>query len=167
MRVKFFQILAVLSGSLVAGLAIAAPTPAEEMTETNAQIALLEAKSKRDDLIIKRNKQAADIARSATGAVGEYQVVWVEGLGKERYAQLIAESGSKLEVKVGDRLGAGLRVVEISTREVVVEDGAKRRKNLAFAPASRYDAGLSGYGSPMYPGSPTYQGSPMPAALPR
>lgn len=141
---------------VIAGSAGAA-TSGEELTVLNTEIAVLDAKVKRDELKLKDAKLAADLDKARGGSpAGDYKVSWVEGLGKKMFAQLTTDSGGLIEVRVGDRLQGGLKVVSIAPNEVVVENSNKVRRILTVAaPPSPYAPQMMGYG-----------GQPMPMAAP-
>ena len=120
---------------LLSGSSVIAATTGEALTEINTDIEVLEIQVKRDDLRLKQLKQKADMEKLAGGVSSDYQVVWVEGLGKKQFAQLVTENGNRYEVRNGDKLPGGLKVVSIAPNEVLVEDGAKRKRMLSFAPA--------------------------------
>ena len=126
-------IFAVSSGMFTAA-SVAGPS-GEDLTSLNTEIAVLDAKVKRDELKLKDAKLAADLEKARGSApAGDYKVAWVEGLGKKMYAQLTTENGGQIEVRVGDRLQGGLKVVSIAPNEVVVESGNKVRRVLSVAP---------------------------------
>ena len=138
-----------------------AASPAEQITDINTDIAVLDAQVKRDDLRLRNMKQRADIEKINGGASSDLQVVWVEGIGKQKYAQLITEAGNRYEVRAGDKLPQGLRVVSVAPNEVVVEDSAKRRRMLTMAPASASNS--NAIGSPM---SSSGGAAPVPTMMP-
>ena len=141
-----------------------AGSPGEKMTEINADIAVLEAQVKRDDLKLRQQKQKADMEKFTGGAsTSELQVVWIEGVGTQKYAQLISENGNRMEVRQGDKLPNGAKVVQIAPNEVVIEDASKRKRMLSFAPASASaTAGVSAVTPGMPSAMPVMQPPPMP-----
>lgn len=157
MRAK--QIILAMSMALSVSTAFAT-SQGELMTDLNSDIDVLEAQVKRDELRLKRQKIKAEMEKTSGGhEATDFQVVWVEGVGNKQYAQLISETGNRYEVRVGDKLPNGLKIVQIAPHEVVVEDTAKRRKMLSTAPAtaSVYQGSspvMPGMGMPMIPPAP-------------
>lgn len=141
-----------------------AGSPGEQMTEINADIAVLEAKVKRDDLKLRLQKQKAEMDKISGGSsTSELQVVWIEGVGAQKYAQLITENGNRMEVRQGDKLPNGAKVVQIAPNEVVIEDSSKRKRMLSFAPASA--SASSGF-STVTPGMPSAMPVMPPPVMP-
>ena len=132
--------------------AVMASSQGELLTDINSDIDVLKAQVERDELRLKRQKirseidgQSKDVGEKNAPQT-EFFVVWVEGVGSKQYAQLINDTGNRYEVRVGDKLPNGSRIIKIAPNEVVVEDSAKRQKMLSTAPSSMTQSPMYGAG---------------------
>ena len=163
----FAKTLSVIAAMLCFSSAVVASSQGELLTDINSDIDLLKAQVERDELRLKRKKINAEMDGSLKESSDknslptEYFVVWVEGIGTKQYAQLISEGGNRYEVRVGDKLPNGARIVKIAPNEVVVEDSAKRHRMLSSAPASITQTPLYGAGV-----MPSQQFMPPPMTIP-
>jgi type IV pilus biogenesis protein PilP len=71
----------------------------------------------------------------------------VEGIGANKFATLELENGNLIDVRAGDRLANGMKVISVEQNAVMVETSGKRRVRLTSA------ANTPPPFNPSYPGS--------------
>lgn len=116
-----------------------ADSTADNLTRIEAETLVLKAREKqlavkaliavKQAEIASKQAEAARVARPAMA--GDPTIRSVEGIGPTLYATLQLENGSTLDVKSGDVLPNGMRIVTIQANEVTVETGKKRLIRLA------------------------------------
>jgi type IV pilus biogenesis protein PilP len=141
-RLLLLPLAALLSGPALAD------TTAEALTKIEAETLVLKAQERQ--LTVKAQilqLQAEITAREASadqnarpGAPGDPTVQSIEGIGNILHATLLFENGSTIDVKGGDMLPNGMRVVSIQNNEVMVANDRKRRIRLAQTSASTVSA---------------------------
>jgi type IV pilus biogenesis protein PilP len=157
---KFMQnklALPFLAGSLFFSAAALAESTFEELAKLEAGTLVLKAQQKQLEvqaqIVAKRgeiaSKQAENDRLIRNPSAGDPQVRSIEGIGKTVYATLELGNGSMVDVKAGDRLPNGMKVVSVRPNEVVVESGKNRLIRLA--------SGLSA----ATPSNPAYQGGAL------
>lgn len=125
-----------------------AESTAEALTKIEAETLVLKAQERQ--LTVKAQilqLQAEITAREASadqnarpGAPGDPTVQSIEGVGNILHATLLFENGSTIDVKGGDMLPNGMRVVSIQNNEVMVANDRKRRIRLAQTSAGTVSA---------------------------
>ncbi|WP_158229195.1 type IV pilus biogenesis protein PilP [Collimonas sp. PA-H2] len=112
----------------------------EKQIQVKAQIADREAEI--------ASKQLASGRASRSATLTDPTVKGVEGIGRNLVASLLLENGSSIDVKAGETLANGMRIVSIRSNEVIAETQGRRRVRLAPA-APQAPAGATAY--PAYP----------------
>jgi type IV pilus biogenesis protein PilP len=115
------------------------------LTRIEAETMVLKARERQLDIqakiIARQNEIAARQAETDRVAqapvVGNPVIRSIEGIGRTMYATLQTDSGSIIDVKVGDFLPNGAKVTSISTNEVIVETPEKKRIRLAAVSHTR------------------------------
>ncbi|MFS2008011.1 type IV pilus biogenesis protein PilP [Duganella sp. CT11-25] len=142
-----FLVAAVAAAGRPPAAPVPAATPARAPAAVNASDALTRIES--ETLVLKARErqlavQAAILQRqneiagkqdegarlSSAPVSGNPVVQSLEGIGKNQYATLLFESGSLVEVRAGDVLADGMRVVAIQSNGVIVETAKKKRMRL-------------------------------------
>jgi type IV pilus biogenesis protein PilP len=146
--------LVVFSFLLLPG-AVPAETTANDLTQIEAETTVLKARAKKIEIQAQIASKQAEIDRLAGAAtVGEPTVRAIEGIGKTLYSTLQLENGSTIEVRAGDILPNGLKILSITHNAVIVQGKGRKRFRLASgAPVLRpaHSAPLQ----PMRAGVPT------------
>ncbi|MGH8808336.1 MAG: type IV pilus biogenesis protein PilP [Noviherbaspirillum sp.] len=117
---------------------------AEKLTRIEAETLLLKAREKQLEvqagIIAKQNeimlKQGVNSQLTSSVSAGFPAVRAIEGIGKRFYATLQYGNGHVIDVKAGDALPDGMRVVSIRPGEVIVASGNKRQTRLTSTPAA-------------------------------
>jgi type IV pilus biogenesis protein PilP len=137
-----------LTGAARAADAVTPPKPEADVTRLSDTLGRIEAetmvlKARERQLgvqvaiIAKQNEIAArqeDTERAAKAQVGSNPVVHsIEGIGANQYATLELDNGSMADVRVGDTLSNGMRVVAVQGGGVTVQTAAKQRIRLKAA----------------------------------
>ena len=154
-RKSLAKICLPLFALILPGLALA-DSASERLSKIEAETLVLRAREKQLDVqakIIARQSEIAtkqmETERIALPAgSGNPSFLAVEGIGKKMYASLQIDNGNVIEVKVGDALPNGMRVMSIKTNEVIIENLKKQRVRLApvaQAPAA-FDASFPSAG---------------------
>ncbi|HEY0846345.1 MAG TPA: type IV pilus biogenesis protein PilP [Noviherbaspirillum sp.] len=131
---------------LAAGRAFADPT-IDALTRIEAETAVLKAQVKKLEAQAQIAAKQAEISRMAgVPTVSDPRVRAIEGIGNSLHALVQIESGSTLEVKTGDMLPDGSRVVSIRPNEVIIQKSNKKKVRLltGVSPASPRELGGSG-----------------------
>lgn len=153
MRNKLKTVLRIVStGYWLLAIQAHAETTAETLTRIEAETLVLKAQERQ--LTVKAQilqlqtdlttRQAGAERSARPGAPGDPTVQSIEGVGNTIYATLKFENGSTIDVKVGDTLPNGMRVVSIRTNEVMVSADARRRVRLVPGNASLVSAASGG-----------------------
>ena len=147
--------LAFIYGVAISSPSFAEPT-SEDLTKIEAETTVLKAQAKKLDVKAQiANKQAeiasknAEIERLALPSnFGDPAIRSIEGIGASRIATIQLENGSAVEVREGDVLPNGMKIISIRQNEVVVQTHKKKRVRLAFAPQASASmiAGYPGQG---------------------
>jgi type IV pilus biogenesis protein PilP len=162
--------LVMLSCMTISGAVLA--DTAESLAKIEAETAVLKAEAKKVEVQAQIASKQAEIMHltapppTLTTQAGttyisgpmEPTVLSVEGIGKTRYATLNLGNGITMDVKVGDTLPNGLRVLSIGANEVTVGD-KKRRMRLAYGSQQLGSQPLSSY-------SGSANASPLPLPAP-
>ena len=116
-----------------------AETTAESLTKIEAETLVLKARERQLSVkaqilqlqgeITAREAKADQNARP--GAPGDPTVQSIEGVGGMLHATLLFENGSTIDIKGGDTLPNGMRVISISPNEVMVAADKRRKVRLA------------------------------------
>ncbi len=145
----FFLRAAMAAGALAATPAVpAAPvsapataSAADALTRIESETLVLKARERQlavQAAIMQRQSEIAGrqeegVRRLSVPASVNPVVQSLEGIGKQHYATLLFESGAVSEVRAGDVLPDGLRVVRIDGDGVTVETANKKRTRLHLA----------------------------------
>lgn len=132
---------ALLATLLCCGAAFADPT-ADKLTQIEAETLLLKAREKQLDvqasILAKQNeiaaKQNAASQLAQRPATGDPTVQGIEGVGSEVFATLQMSDGNVIDVRTGDVLPNGMRVVAIAPSSVIVQKGKTRVRLARYAP---------------------------------
>lgn len=119
--------------------ATAEESAAETLSRIEAETLLLKAREKQLEvqasIIAKQNeimlKQGVNSQLTSSVSAGFPTVRAIEGIGKRFYATLQYGNGNLVDVKAGDALPDGVRVVSIRPGEVVVASANKRHTRLS------------------------------------
>ncbi|NHZ32665.1 type IV pilus biogenesis protein PilP [Massilia rubra] len=95
------------------------------------QLAVRAAIAQRQNEIAGRQDEAARLGSPAPAASPVVQSL--EGIGQHQYATLRFDSGAVVEVRAGDMLAGGLRVLSVESNGVIVETARKKRVRLPLA----------------------------------
>ncbi|WP_344763227.1 type IV pilus biogenesis protein PilP [Actimicrobium antarcticum] len=120
----------------------AAETTAESLTRIEAETLVLKAQERQLAVKTKILQLQADITArqnnadqsARPGAPGDPTVQSIEGVGNVVHATLQFENGSSIDVKVGDTLPNGMRVLSVNTNEVIVS--ADKRNSVRLLPGT-------------------------------
>lgn len=156
-----------LAGCLLFSALAQAESTSDDLTKLEAETLILKARQKQLEvqaqIVAKRgeiaSKQAETDRLVRNPSSGDPQIRSIEGIGKTVYATLELGNGSIVDVKSGDRLSNGMKVISIRVNEVIVEAEKKRLIRLGSA--------ISGATS----GGPAYQSGtaflpPLPPMMP-
>jgi type IV pilus biogenesis protein PilP len=148
--------IALLSCLACSGTALA-QTTAGELSRIEAETTLLKATAKKVEVQAQIAAKQAEIDRlnktssnrdAMPAGYGDPTVHAVEGIGRNRYATLNFGGGVMMDVRVGDVLPNGMKVISINPNEVIIGSGKKNRVRLV----------QSGYPVP----APAHSGAPLP-----
>lgn len=142
----FFLLAAAAPGALAAAPTAPVPAPAtasaaDALTRIESETLVLKARERQlavQAAIMQRQSEIAgrqeEGVRRLSVPVSVNPVVQsLEGIGKQHYATLLFESGAVADVRAGDVLPDGLRVVRIDGDGVTVETANKKRTRLHLA----------------------------------
>ncbi|EGF32280.1 hypothetical protein IMCC9480_2654 [Oxalobacteraceae bacterium IMCC9480] len=143
-----------MRNNLIGSLALALPlfvqpchaasgeTTADTLTRIDAETLVLKAQERQ--LVIKakilqlqadlNNRQSSIDQTARPGAPGDPTVQSIEGIGNNVFATLLFENGSSIDVRTGDVLPNGMRVLSIKTNEVTVS--ADQRRSVRLLPGN-------------------------------
>jgi hypothetical protein len=174
MQSRWSALLASCAMFVLPGLApVHAGSTAEDLAQIEAEHVLAKARLRLVETQAQIAARQADIERQAPLVnSGMPTVAGIEGIAGKLWATLYLEHGFVAEVKEGDALANGMRVVSIAPGGVIVQTAGKRRVRLkpaaqaqenAMAPAPRgaVPAPSLSYGGSAVPSMP-----PMQSALP-
>jgi type IV pilus biogenesis protein PilP len=145
-----------------AALAPVAPRPdspvlkaSDALTRIEAETLVLKARDRQlavqMAILAKQNEIASregESERRVRASVSGNPVVQsVEGIGANKFATLELENGNLIDVRAGDRLANGMKVISVEQNAVMVETSGKRRVRLTSA------ANTPAPFNPSYPGS--------------
>jgi type IV pilus biogenesis protein PilP len=80
------------------------------------------------------NRQTSIDQNARPGAPGDPTVQSIEGIGDAVFATLLFENGSSIDVRTGDVLPNGMRVLSVRTNEVTVS--AEKQRNVRLLPGN-------------------------------
>lgn len=116
-----------------------AETTAEALSKIEAETLVLKARERQ--LAVKAQilqlqgeitaREASADQNARPGAPGDPTVQAIEGVGDRLHATLLFENGSTIDVKSGDTLPNGMRVVSVQPNEVTVSADKRRKVRLA------------------------------------
>lgn len=138
---KFMLLLAAMTAVYASGAG--AESTSESLTRIEAETLVLKAREKQlevqSSIVSKQNeiavKQSMTTAINQPVVVGDPVIRAIEGIGSKMYATLQMNDGSIVDVQQGDVLPNGMKIVAISSREVVVLSKNNERIRLAsYAP---------------------------------
>ena len=167
----------ILLSTLAMAPAHAVDSASDDLTRIEAETLVLKAREKQLDVqakiiakqseIASRQSESERFAKSAV--VGNPVITAIEGMGKSMFATLQLENGSVVDVKSGDMLSNGLRVVSIRPNEVIIEDAGKKRIRLASAgtPQPSFDPSFPSAGLRLPPLAPPGTVAIIPPPAPR
>ena len=148
MRNKLIVALSLLSLPFLHTAPVLAETTAESLTKIEAETLVLKARERQlavkaqilqlQGEITLREARADQSARP--GAPGDPTVQSIEGVGGVLHATLLFENGSTIDIKGGDVLPNGMRVVSILPNEVMVSADKRRQIRLAQTSAGAVSA---------------------------
>ncbi|MFB9241729.1 type IV pilus biogenesis protein PilP [Massilia antarctica] len=95
------------------------------------QLAVRAAIAQRQNEIAGRQDEGARLGGAASAASPVVQSL--EGIGQHQCATLLFDSGAVVEVRAGDVLAGGMRVLSIESNGVIVETARKKRLRLHLA----------------------------------
>ena len=140
--------LTLLGSTVLVTLPACAESTAETLTRIEAETLVLKAQERQ--LAVKATilqlqtelsaRQASADQSARPGAPGDPTVQSIEGVGNALFATLMFENGSTIDVKTGDTLPNGMRVMSIRNNEVMVAASAHRRVRLAPGTAAQVSA---------------------------
>jgi type IV pilus biogenesis protein PilP len=138
------------------GAAQAQNSTAADLTLLEAETTLLKARARKLDVqaqIATRQAEIGRLAAPAAGAGANITVRAIEGIGTPLYATLQLDNGEMVDVKGGDVLANGLKVVSVTRDAVTVQRKRGKPYRLASAMAAARQA-------------PPALALPLPAGLP-
>ena len=123
-------------------LAASGETVAEQLTRIDAETLVLKAQERQLSVQTKilqlqaelNNRQTSMDQNARPGAPGDPTVQSIEGIGNDIFATLLFENGSSIDVRTGDILPNGMRVLSVRTNEVTVS--ADKRRNVRLLPGN-------------------------------
>ncbi len=143
------QMLALAAGLICAGGALAqAAKPdaailkaSDTLTKIEAETLVLRARERQLAVQVAiMNKQSEIAAKQSESeritnapVVGNPVVQSVEGIGANKYATLELANGNQIDVRAGDVIGNGMKVLSIQPNAVMVETANKKRIRLSSA----------------------------------
>ena len=133
-----------------------ADSTADSLSRIEAETLILKAQEKQIQVKAQIADREAEIASKqlASGRSGRSAILTdptvkgVEGIGPNLVASLLLENGVSIDVKAGETLANGMRIVSIRSTEVIAETPGRRRVRLAPT-APQAPAGATAY--PAYP----------------
>lgn len=154
----------VLASALVLPVPLWAETASGDLSKIEAETMVLKARERQLDVqakIIARQSEIASrqaesdrIVQSASP--GNPVIMAIEGIGTNVFATLRMENGTTVDVRAGETLSDGMKVVSIKTNEVIIESAKKKRTRLATATHSTtaFDASYPSSGLHLPPLAP-------------
>lgn len=123
---------------------VLAESASDSLTRIEAETLILKAREKQLEIqariLARQNEITArqtDTNRQTQAAPAGNPVIHsIEAIGGTTYATLQLDNGSMIDVKTGDVLPNGMKVVSIGPNDVVVQNAKKRRVRLATAAQS-------------------------------
>nr|WP_246312309.1 type IV pilus biogenesis protein PilP [Aquabacterium terrae] len=157
---------------LAHGAVSAAPPAADELARIESETAVLKARARKVDVQAQIAGRQAEIAtreaetkRAVNGTTGERPVLYaVEGIGSVLFATLELSNQKMIDVRAGDMLADGSRVVSIRPNEVVLETARKDRIRLTGTGRAGAEFAPLPSAMPAMPGLPAVP--PLPALRP-
>ncbi|MDY7573517.1 type IV pilus biogenesis protein PilP [Actimicrobium sp. CCI2.3] len=153
-------------------LAASGETIADQLTRIDAETLVLKAQERQLAIQTKvlqlqseLTARQASIDQSARpGSPGDPTVQSIEGIGDTVFATLLFENGSSIDVRAGDILPNGMRVLSVRTNEVTVS--AETRRKVRLLPGNG-NATLISAASGAVPTTMTMPASPPSSSVPR
>ncbi|NVE00135.1 type IV pilus biogenesis protein PilP [Massilia sp. BJB1822] len=133
-------VLAVTLGWILPCTALAQNSAAADLTQLEAETTLLKARARKLDVLAQIATRQAEIGRLAAAsstapAAGNPTVRAIEGVGTPLYATLQMNNGGQVDVKAGDVLPDGLKVVSVARGAVLVQRKGGKPYRLASSDA--------------------------------
>jgi type IV pilus biogenesis protein PilP len=133
-------------------LAASGETIADQLTRLDAETLVLKAQERQLTLQTKILQLQADLTNRQTsieqsarpGAPGDPTLQSIEGIGDTVFATLLFENGSSIDVRAGDVLPNGMRVLSVRTNEVTVSSEKRRTVRLLPGNAALISAASGG-----------------------
>ena len=147
-------------------------TVADQLTRIDAETLVLKAQERKLALQTKvlqlenelHTRQTAIDQSARPGAPGDPTVQSIEGIGDKVFATLLFENGSSIDVRTGDMLPNGMRVLSVRTNEVTVS--AEARRNVRLLPGNG-NATLISAASGAVPTTMAFPATPPSTPVPR
>ncbi|KAB8065242.1 type IV pilus biogenesis protein PilP [Janthinobacterium violaceinigrum] len=152
---KLLALAAALS-LVLSGMARAQNSAAADLTQLEAETTLLKARARKLDVqaqIATRQAEIGRLAAPVASAGANITVRAIEGIGTPLYATLQLDNGEMVDVKAGDVLANGVKVVSVTRDTVMVQRKRGKPFRLASAIAALRQA-------------PPALALPLPAGLP-
>lgn len=132
---------AVLLSGLALSASVFAESASDNLTRIEMETLVLKAREKQLDVQAKilarqseiASKQAESDRITQSPMIGNPVILSIEGLGKSMFATLQMDNGNTVDVRAGDMLSNGMKVVSIRANEVIIETAKKKRVRLAAA----------------------------------
>lgn len=146
--------------------ALAGESTAQQLTRIEAETAVLKARARKVEVqaqianknaeIAARNAESRRINEQPSASPNTPMLRAVDGLGGVLYATLDMPNGGSVDVRAGDRLSDGSRVLSVQPREVVLETSGKRRIKLgrSSTPSPSLAVPPAGAAAPMLGSAP-------------
>ncbi|UTY59687.1 type IV pilus biogenesis protein PilP [Massilia sp. erpn] len=162
-------VLAAVLGWGLPGVALAQNSTAADLTQLEAETTLLKARARKLDVqaqIATREAEIGRLAASSTApAAGNPTVRAIEGVGTPLYATLQMHHGGQVDVKAGDVLPDGLKVVSVARGAVLVQRKGGKPYRLASSDAVPQQL-QQGAMAPLPAGMPPLPPPSMPRSAP-
>lgn len=134
-------VLAAALGGLMPAVVQAQNSTAADLTQLEAETTLLKARARKLDVQAQIANRQAEIGRLAAAAstapaAADPTVRAIEGIGTPLYATLQLANGSLVDVKAGDVLAHGLKVVSVARGAVLVQGKGGKPYRLASGDAA-------------------------------
>lgn len=116
----------------------------DALTKIEAETLVLKARDRQlavqMSIMAKQNEMAAkqgENDKRERASVGANPIVHsVEGIGENKFATLELDNGNLIDVRAGDRLANGMKIISIDPNVVMVEGANKKRLRLSSADLS-------------------------------
>ncbi|HYD61627.1 MAG TPA: type IV pilus biogenesis protein PilP [Noviherbaspirillum sp.] len=162
--------------ALIVGIGCASVSSAEtisdSLTRIESETLVLKAREKQleaqSNILARQSeiavKQAVSDILSQSSVSGNPVIRAIEGIGRVLHATLQLHSGALVEVKAGDILPNGMRIISVRPNEVIAETTKKQRVRLAAASTPPVNANVPYAGA--FPGPGNAPQPMLPPGLP-